>query len=193
MKILIIDNYDSFTYNLMQLVQMSGAETVVALNDEINLEDISKLDIDGIILSPGPGTPVNSDDVGICSEVIKSLAGRIPILGVCLGHQLIGHLYGGKIAKIEPKHGQQSRIQKSFDNQLLKNIPNSFQAMRYHSLVVKKEKFPRELEITATTEDGTIMAIQHFNYQVYGVQFHPESIGTREGQKIIQNFLEVCG
>jgi anthranilate synthase component 2 len=192
MKILIIDNYDSFTYNLMQYVQMSGAKTVVELNDKINLEEIFKLNIDGIILSPGPGTPLNPKDVGVCTDIIKNLAGRIPILGVCLGHQLIGHLYGGKIAKIEPRHGQKSLIKKKINSKILQNINGNFEAMRYHSLVIEKENFPSELNITATTKDGIIMAIEHFNYQVYGVQFHPESIGTFEGKKIIENFLEVC-
>jgi len=190
MNILIIDNYDSFTYNLVQYVQEQGAEVVVAKNDEITLEDIKAMDIAGIILSPGPGTPLNQDDVGICTDIIKKAS--LPILGVCLGHQLIGHLHGGSIAYTEPKHGEKSTIHKMGSSKLFKNIPDTFDGMRYHSLIVERENIPTEFTITAETEDGMIMAFEHNTKPLYGMQFHPESIGTPCGKEIIGNFLKIC-
>ncbi len=190
MNILIIDNYDSFTYNLVQFVREFGAEVIVKLNDEVTLEDIEKMDIEGIILSPGPGTPLNADDVGICTDIIKNVS--LPILGVCLGHQLIGHLHGGTVTHIEPQHGQPSAIHQIGSSPLFANLPNPFDAMRYHSLVIGKENFPEELTITAETEEGIIMAVEHTSKPLYGVQFHPESIGTPHGKEIIANFLQIC-
>ncbi len=186
----MIDNYDSFTYNLMQYVRELDVEVIVELNNKITLDEIQTMHPDGIILSPGPGTPLTPEDVGICTDIIKKLS--IPTLGVCLGHQLMGHLHGGTIIRTEPKHGQPSPIHQRGLSPLFKDLPNPFEAMRYHSLIVDKDNFPEALTITAETEDGIIMAFEHKEKPLYGVQFHPESIGTPHGKTIISNFLNLC-
>lgn len=185
--LLIIDNYDSFTYNLYQAIATETENVKVACNDQITLEEIEKLHPKGIVISPGPGRP---ESAGICIEVVQKLGLKIPILGVCLGHQAIGCAFGAKITQSQDiVHGKQSLI---FHNRerLFKGMPLPFKAGRYHSLRV--EKLPIELVIDAETPDGLIMAIHHKEYPVFGVQFHPESILTPEGKTIIQNFLEIC-
>lgn len=189
--ILIIDNYDSFTYNLYQYIGEIYKDIKVIRNDEITVEDISKMNLDGIILSPGPGVP---EKAGICVDVIKEFAGKIPILGICLGHQAIGYAYGGKIIRAEVvKHGKTSKVEHQGDK-LFKSINNVFNVMRYHSLVVDQNTFPEELLVTSKSlDDGVIMSMKHKQYEVYGVQFHPESIFTEQGKDIIKNFLEgIC-
>ncbi|MGE5628045.1 MAG: anthranilate synthase component II [Solirubrobacterales bacterium] len=189
--ILLIDNYDSFTYNLYQYIGETYGDIIVVRNDEISIGEIIKLNPKGIILSPGPGIP---EDAGICVDLIKEIKGRIPILGICLGHQAIGHAYGGKVIRAEVvKHGKTSRI-KHKEDALFKDIEAEIAVMRYHSLVVDSNTLPKELEITAKSlDDDAIMAFRHRDYKVYGVQFHPESIFTEKGKSIINNFLlEVC-
>ncbi len=186
--ILIIDNYDSFTYNIVQYLGELDADLKVFRNDKISIEGIKKIHPKKIVISPGPGRP---DDAGISKEVIRNFAGKVPILGVCLGHQCIGEVYGGKIILAKNlMHGKTSRI---FHNRkrIFKNIPNPFEATRYHSLLVARTAFPDCLEITAWTKDKEIMGLRHKDYQVYGVQFHPESILTKEGKAILKNFLTI--
>jgi anthranilate synthase component 2 len=187
--ILIIDNYDSFTYNLYQYVGEIYEDILVKRNDEITLEEIDKLKPEGIILSPGPGVPQNA---GICVEVIKTFQGKVPILGICLGHQAIGYAYGGNVVRAKNiMHGKTSNI-KHDGTGLFKGVKNPLEVMRYHSLVVDKEAFPKELVITAESlDDGVVMALKHMDYEVYGLQFHPESIKTEDGKIMIKNFLEV--
>lgn len=186
--ILIIDNYDSFTQNLVQYVGELGFEMQISRNDEISLQDIENLNPSHIILSPGPGNPSNAG--GILLNLIRYYANKIPILGVCLGHQGIGYVYGGKIIQLtKPVHGKTSKI---FHNakDIFENLPSPFFATRYHSLIVDHNKLPQDLEITAWTEDGKIMACRHKRYSLLrGIQFHPESLWTYEGRKIIKNFL----
>ena len=194
MKILIIDNFDSFVYNLVQYVGEQKVTPIVFRNNEVTIEEIKKLNPDGIIISPGPGTPSNPSDMGNNLEIIKYFYEKIPILGVCLGHQAIIYAFGGKI--IEAKfimHGKTSEIENN-KNDILKNVMNPLTTMRYHSLVADKKTFPqKELITTAKTiNDDEIFAFKHRKYPVFGVQFHPESVGTYEGKKIIQNFLEIC-
>lgn len=189
--ILIIDNYDSFTYNLYQYIGEIYENIKVVRNDEITVSDINEMNPEGIILSPGPGVPENA---GICVEVIKELAGKVPILGICLGHQAIGYAYGGKIIRAKVvKHGKTSKVEHQGDR-LFKSIDSVFNVMRYHSLVVDKNTFPEELMVTSKSlDDDVIMSMKHKNYEVYGVQFHPESIFTEQGKSIIKNFLEgIC-
>lgn len=185
--ILIIDNYDSFTHNLVQYTGELGYPIVVVKNDKIRVKDIEKTNPTHIIISPGPGKPKDS---GICLEVIKKYSNQIPILGICLGHQAIGEVYGGLIKKLKkPIHGKVDSI---FHNQedLFKNLNKKFEATRYHSLIVDKETLPKELEITAWTEDNIIMGFKHKRHKkLRGIQFHPESLWTTEGKKIIENFL----
>lgn len=188
--ILILDNYDSFTYNLYQLVGKLENDIVVKRNDKISVDEIKQLQPDNIIISPGPGNPTNKKDFGVCGEVIKEFSGKIPILGVCLGHQGIFAAFGGKIKRAEPIHGKLSKITHSKDG-LFKNVKNSLLATRYHSLICDEETLPDCIEIIAKTEDGTIMAIKHADSPIFGLQFHPESIGTASGVKIIKNFLEI--
>ena len=188
MKVLVIDNYDSFTYNLVQIIGMNNCKLIVKRNDEINLDDIKEINPDKILISPGPGKP---EDSKISLEIIKHLGKEIPILGVCLGHQAIGISYNGNVIKAKQlMHGKISRIRHS-GKSIFNNIPQNFVATRYHSLVIEKETLPSELEITATSEDGTIMGVKHKNYPVEGIQFHPESILTAEGNNIIKNWLEL--
>lgn len=187
MKVLVIDNYDSFTYNLVQLLGKFNCELIVKRNDEINLDEIRKLNPDKILISPGPGKP---EDAGISLSVIEDFGERTPILGVCLGHQAIGVCYGAEVVKSPIlMHGKVSKI--SHDgNRIFKDIPQEFIATRYHSLVVKKESITQELQITATSDDGLIMGIKHKFFPVEGIQFHPESILTIEGVRIIKNWLD---
>lgn len=195
MPIIIIDNYDSFTYNLFQMVQALTTEEVkVFRNDAITFEELLALKPSRIILSPGPGHPGNPKDFQICRDIILSKELTCPILGVCLGHQGIVHHLGGTIAEApEIVHGKTSSITQTNASPLLSGLSNPFQAMRYHSLVAKEENFPAELVITAKEyKNGLIMALQHKTRPLYGVQFHPESIGTPEGSQLLQNFLEKC-
>ena len=186
--ILLIDNYDSFTYNLYHYLIEAGEKTVlVKRNDEITIDEIKKLNPAAIVLSPGPCTP---NDAGICLEVIEKLKETYPILGVCLGHQAIGQAFGGKIIKTHPMHGKISEITHQGKN-LFKDLPSPFKATRYHSLIIEKETCPQDLEITAQTHDGIIMAVAHKKYKIFGVQFHPESIASEHGHKIIENFLKL--
>ncbi len=196
MKTLIIDNYDSFTYNLYQYLGELGGEPVVYRNDEITLEEIEKLDPSHIVISPGPGHPSKEKDFGICKEVILQV--EKPVLGVCLGHQGIALLYGGNVVKApEIMHGKVSEVGRLGDAHLpypniLAGLPEEFGAMRYHSLMAEKESFPSDLIVTAeTVEDQLIMALQHHEKPLYGIQFHPESIGTDVGKTILKNFLNV--
>jgi len=191
-KTIIIDNYDSFTYILKQYVGELGGNPEVYLNDKISVRQIEKIKPTHIIISPGPGTVENPKDVGIMFDVIKSFYKKIPILGVCLGHQAICKLFSGKIIRA-PKimHGKRSKIY-HLDRGIFKGIKNPFEAMRYHSLIVATPFFMNpEIDVTAHTEDFLIMAVQHIKYPLFGVQFHPESLGTPEGKKIIRNFLNV--
>lgn len=188
--ILIIDNYDSFTYNLYQLVGELEKDILVKRNDEITIEEIKQIQPDKIIISPGPGNPLEKRDFGICMDVINEFKGKIPILGVCLGHQGIFAAFGGKITRSNPIHGKLSQIKHS-DNGIFKGVETSLIATRYHSLVCDEKSIPECIEITAKTDDGIIMGIKHVSSPIFGLQFHPESIGTVEGIKIIKNFLEI--
>ena len=186
--ILLIDNYDSFTYNLFQYLSELGAELEVVRNNKISLEEIEEMSPKAIIISPGPSTP---DKAGISNEVIRHFNGRLPILGVCLGHQCIGYTYGGTVTPAEEiMHGKSSLIYHDGKG-VLTGLPNPLEAIRYHSLAIQREGFPDCLEITAWTEKGIIMGVRHKEYTVEGVQFHPESIMTREGKDLLANFLEI--
>lgn len=191
MQTLIIDNYDSFTYNLYQYVGELKGNPVVYLNDKIGLSKINQLRPSHIIISPGPGSVENPKDFGVCEEVIKKYSSKIPILGVCLGHQGIIKNFGGKIEQSKNIfHGKKSFIEHKGIG-ILKGIENPFEAMRYHSLIGSREHFPAELEITAWIQnENTIMALQHKTLPIFGIQFHPESIGTAAGKNILKNFLE---
>ena len=186
--ILIIDNYDSFTYNLYQYVGDVYKDVKVTRNDEFTIKELKKLPLKGIIISPGPGRPENA---GLCIEVIKAFEGIIPILGICLGHQAIGHAYGGNVISA-PKimHGKTSIIKHNKED-LFKDLKDNLKIMRYHSLIVEKNTLPEALSITAETKDGLIMGLKHKKFQVYGLQFHPESIFTDGGKSIIKNFVVV--
>ncbi|MBU3182233.1 anthranilate synthase component II [Clostridium psychrophilum] len=186
--ILIIDNYDSFTYNLYQYVGELYKDVKVLRNDKFTIEGLKKLPLEGIIISPGPGRPENA---GLSVEVIKAFEGAIPIMGICLGHQTIGYAYGGKIIKApEIMHGKTSIINHN-EKGLFSGLKDNLKIMRYHSLIVEKFSLPKSLEITAQTKDGLIMAIKHKDFQIYGLQFHPESIFSEGGKEIIKNFVEV--
>jgi anthranilate synthase component II len=185
--LLMIDNYDSFTYNLVQYFAELGAEVEVHRNDEITVEEIESKHPQQIVISPGPCTP---NEAGISVATIKQFAGRIPILGVCLGHQSIGQAFGGKIVHAKQlMHGKTSLIH-HLNNSVFTGLPNPFLATRYHSLVIEKESLPDCLEITAWTDDGEIMGVRHKTLAVHGVQFHPESILTEHGHEMLKNFLE---
>jgi anthranilate synthase/aminodeoxychorismate synthase-like glutamine amidotransferase len=184
--LLLIDNYDSFTYNLFQYLSELGAEVVVVRNNKITLEEIAKLKPAHIIISPGPSTPQNA---GISNDVIRRFGARVPILGVCLGHQCIGYSYGATVSRAkEIMHGKSSLVYHHGAG-VFNGIPSPFSAIRYHSLAVLREGFPDCLEITAWTEDSTIMGVRHRQYPVQGVQFHPESFMTEVGKDILRNFL----
>ncbi|HEX21150.1 MAG TPA: aminodeoxychorismate/anthranilate synthase component II [Actinobacteria bacterium] len=186
--ILVIDNYDSFTYNLVQYLGELGADQKVYRNNEITLSEISELKPDKLLISPGPCTPAKA---GISVEAIKKFAGRIPLLGVCLGHQAIAEAFGGRIIRGEyPVHGKTSMIYHD-GKTIFKGLSNPFIATRYHSLIAERASLPEVFEISAETKDGIIMGIRHKKFMVEGVQFHPESILTAEGKKILKNFLEM--
>src|SRR5205085_4517744 len=189
MKLLVIDNYDSFTYNLAQLFgEMADVDLVVKRNDEIPLAEIKNLNPHRICISPGPGRPENA---GISSELIRELGSSTPVLGVCLGHQCIAQVFGGEIVRAEKlMHGKTSQIHHQHRG-VFKGLAEPLEATRYHSLIVKRESLPDSLEITAETDDGEIMGLQHRQFPIHGVQFHPESILTTEGRKLLANFLRV--
>ena len=185
--ILVIDNYDSFTYNIVQYLGELGADIEVVRNDEVTIADILKKKPDHILISPGPCSP---KEAGVSVKVIQELAGKIPILGVCLGHQSIGYAFGGEIIRAKNlMHGKTSQI--THDGKgVFKGLPNPFKATRYHSLVINKEKLPKDLIVTAQSEDGEIMGVRHKTLPVEGVQFHPESILTESGKALLKNFIE---
>ena len=184
----MIDNYDSFTYNLVQYFMELGEEIKVFRNDKITIDEIEKLKPAKIVISPGPGEPKNA---GISCEIIKSFKGKLPILGVCLGHQSIGYVFGGKIIKAKQiMHGKTSKIHHD-GKTIFKGLPNPFIATRYHSLVVERETLPEVLQISAWTDDNEIMGLRHREFVVEGVQFHPESILTSSGKDLLKNFLSL--
>ena len=186
MKVLLIDNYDSFTYNLFHYISKYNCEVDVVRNDKIKSKDIIKNRYQKIVISPGPGNP---SQAGNCLKIVKDLHKNFSILGVCLGHQIIGQVFGGKIIKAKNlMHGKTSRI-KHNKKGLFKNIKNNFDATRYHSLVVDRKSLPKDLIITAETKNKTIMGLMHKNHNVYGFQFHPESINTKIGIRLIKNFI----
>ena len=186
MKILLIDNYDSFTFNLYHYISSLGVKVDVIRNDQINSKKILRKKYDKIVISPGPGNP---NQAGNCLRIVKDVHKKIPILGVCLGHQVIGQVFGGKIVRAKNlMHGKTSKI-KHNKKGLFKNIQNNFVATRYHSLIVDKKSFPKDLIITAETKNKTIMGLMHKNYNIHGFQFHPESISTKMGMKLIKNFI----
>ena len=190
LKTLIIDNYDSFVYNLVQYIGEQNGNPVIFRNDKITLAEIEKIQPTHIVISPGPGNPTDPHYFGICNQVILEYGKKIPVLGVCLGHQGIYAVFGGNVIKApEIMHGKTSQI-KHTNKGIFQNIKNPLQGMRYHSLIGEKASLPKCLEITAETEDGIIMGIQHKEFPIYGIQFHPESIGTEDGKKIIKNFLK---
>ncbi len=187
MKIILIDNYDSFTFNLFHYLSSLKTKVDVIRNDKITSNEILKKKYNKIVISPGPGNPNQS---GNCLKIVKSLHKKIPILGVCLGHQIIGQVFGSKIVQARKlMHGKTSKII-SKKTGILKNLPRTFEATRYHSLIIDKKSLSKDLEITAETKEGLIMGIKHKKYNVHGVQFHPESIKTKMGLKILKNFIK---
>jgi anthranilate synthase/aminodeoxychorismate synthase-like glutamine amidotransferase len=185
-RVLVIDNYDSFVYNLVQYLGVLGAEPLVHRHDALTLDEIDALDPDGILISPGPGTP---DDAGLSNEVITHFAGRKPVFGVCLGLQCMGQVYGGRVVRApEVMHGKTSWIT-HVGRGVFAGLPHPFEATRYHSLIVERDSIPDELEVTATSADGLVMGLRHREHDVEGVQFHPESILTAGGHDIVRNFL----
>lgn len=189
-KILVLDNYDSFVFNLVQYIGELGAEPIVHRSDALGLSEIDTLAPDGILISPGPGRP---EDAGLSNEVISTFGGKIPIFGVCLGHQCIGQVFGGDVVRApEIMHGKTSSIVHN-GHGVFAGLPSPFEATRYHSLVVAKDSIPEELEITAWTNDGLVMGLRHREMAIEGVQFHPESILTNSGHSIVGNFLAQCG
>jgi anthranilate synthase/aminodeoxychorismate synthase-like glutamine amidotransferase len=186
--ILIIDNYDSFTYNLVQYFGQLECELLVRRNDEISIDEIRALAPEKICLSPGPGRP---EDAGVCNAVIEEFGRSVPLLGVCLGHQCIGQVFGGEVAGApQLMHGKPSLVRHEGSG-IFEGVASPFEAMRYHSLVVRRESLPDCLRITAETDDGELMGIQHREFPIHGVQFHPESVGTPEGLRLIENFLKL--
>ena len=186
-RVLLIDNYDSFTYNMVQELGELGAQPIVYRNDAIDVQGIRELGVQAVIISPGPGRP---EDGGISLAAVEELGGQLPILGVCLGHQCIGAAFGAKVvAAPELMHGKTSAIFHT-DTGVLQGLPNPFEATRYHSLVVERSSLPAELEVTAETADGVVMGLRHRDLAVEGVQFHPESILTPQGPRLLANFLE---
>jgi anthranilate synthase component 2 len=188
--LILIDNYDSFTYNLVHYLGELGAACEVHRNDKISTADVLKKKPKAIVLSPGPCTP---NEAGICLDLIKEAGAKVPLLGVCLGHQAIGQAYGGKVIRApEPMHGKLSTI-RSHDKGVFRGLPREFQITRYHSLIVERKSLPRELEVTAETADGLIMGLSHASHPVHGVQFHPESIASEQGHELLANFLTLAG
>ena len=187
-KIILIDNYDSFTFNLYHYLSSLKVNVDVIRNDKISSKEIQKKKYNKIVISPGPGNPNQS---GNCLKIVKSLYKKVPILGVCLGHQIIGQVFGSKIVQARKlMHGKTSKII-SRRTGILKNLPKTFEATRYHSLIIDKKSLTKDLEITAETKDGLIMGVRHKKYHVHGVQFHPESIKTKLGIKILKNFIRI--
>ena len=187
--LLLIDNYDSFTYNLFHYLGQLGAEVVVKRNDGISAAEALAMKPEAIVLSPGPCTP---NEAGICLELIEKANGSVPILGVCLGHQAIGQVYGGKVVRAPvPMHGKLSRIHHT-GKSVFRGLNNDFVATRYHSLTIAPESMPAVLEVTATADDGVIMGVMHKTHPVHGVQFHPESIASENGHALLQNFLRLA-
>ena len=187
--ILLIDNYDSFTYNLYHYIIGAGSEEIlVKRNDQISIAEIKKLNPSAIVISPGPCSP---SEAGICLGVIEKFKDQLPILGVCLGHQAIGQAFGGRVVKTYPMHGKISEIYHQ-GKSVFKGLPSPFKATRYHSLIIEKESLPNCLEITAETKDGIIMGVKHKEFNIHGVQFHPESIASEHGHQLIGNFLELA-
>lgn len=187
--ILLIDNYDSFSYNLFQLAGTIRPDIKVIRNDVHTVEEIEAMDPEAIIISPGPGRP---EDAGVCTEVIRRFAGKVPILGVCLGHQAICQAFGGTVSYAkELMHGKQSDALIEGESILFRGLQSPVKVARYHSLSAREETLPAELKVTARTADGEVMAVEHQQYPVYGLQFHPESVLTPEGMQIIKNFMEV--
>lgn len=187
--LLLIDNYDSFTYNLVHYLGELGADTEVRRNDALTVDEALALRPDGIVLSPGPCDP---DKAGICMDLIRAAAGRVPVFGVCLGHQAIGQVFGGRIVRAPvPMHGKISPVH-HHGGGVLAGLPDNFEATRYHSLTIAPDSMPDSLEATAWTEDGVIMALRHKTLPIHGVQFHPESIASQYGHKILQNFLAIA-
>jgi anthranilate synthase/aminodeoxychorismate synthase-like glutamine amidotransferase len=185
MWVLVIDNYDSFTYNLVQYLGELGAEVLVRRNDEVSLEEIPELYPDRIVVSPGPCTP---NEAGISLEVVEKA--NVPVLGVCLGHQAIGQAYGGRVVRGEPVHGKTAKILHDGER-VYRGLPQGFEATRYHSLVIEPDSLPECLLVTSQTEDGVIMGVRHKERSVEGVQFHPESVLTEAGRELLKNFLEL--
>ena len=188
MKVLVVDNYDSFTYNLVQYFGELGADIVVKRNDEVTVEDVEQSGADRICISPGPGRPENA---GISETIIREFANKLPILGVCLGHQCIAQVFGGEVTRA-PRlmHGKTSLVRHNNDG-VFQNLAQPLEATRYHSLIVHRDGLPQHLEITAETNEGEIMGLRHKKFPVHGVQFHPESILTSEGKKLLANFLRM--
>ena len=187
-KVTLIDNYDSFTYNLVHYLGALGADVTVWRNDKVSVADVLAAKPDAIVLSPGPGTP---DEAGICLDLIRAAAPLVPLFGVCLGHQAIGQVFGGKVVREHPMHGKVSQISHE-GRTVFRGINNDFVATRYHSLVVERASLPDCLEITAQSSDGLVMGLSHKQMPVHGVQFHPESIASEHGHRILQNFLDLA-
>lgn len=190
MKVLVIDNYDSFVYNLVQYLGELGAKPIVFRNNQISIEKVLEMNPDKIVISPGPGTPEESRYFGVCGDILRDISPKIPTLGVCLGHQGIVSVFGGRIVKAKKvMHGKTSLVKHDGEG-IFKNVKNPIEAMRYHSLVVDKSSLPKCLKVTAETlDDGEIMGVRHLTYPIEGVQFHPESILTECGKKILENFI----
>lgn len=189
MTTLVVDNYDSFTWNLVQLVGALGERPVVFRNDAVTLDAVRALAPRRIILSPGPGHPAEARRIGVSAAILRELAPEgVPVLGVCLGHQAIVHVYGGEVVRGAPVHGKTSRVEHDGDA-MFEGIPAEFEAMRYHSLVTPRDRLPACLRVTAWCKDGTVMAVRHVRFPVLGVQFHPESIGTPVGPRLVEGFL----
>lgn len=185
-RVLVVDNYDSFTYNLVQCLRALGAECTVRLSDQLSTASVLASPPDGVLISPGPGSP---ERAGVSVELVRALAGKLPILGVCLGHQAIALALGGRIERAVPVHGKTSRI--LHDGQgLFRGLPSSFDATRYHSLLVAPQGIPDELEVSAQTPEGEVMALRHRRFTLEGLQFHPESILTEHGPQLVQNWLD---
>jgi len=185
--VLVIDNYDSFTYNLVQYLGELGEDVMVRRNDEITLAEIAPLSPMAVVLSPGPGTP---SDAGICKDLLVELGPTLPVLGVCLGHQCLGEAFGGTVRRAsQVMHGKVSRVTHA-EQSVFRGIPSPFAATRYHSLVVDRENLPADLEVTAWTDDGTVMGLRHRQYPLAGVQFHPEAVLTEHGHELLANFLQ---
>jgi anthranilate synthase/aminodeoxychorismate synthase-like glutamine amidotransferase len=189
-RVLVIDNYDSFVYNLVQYLGELGAEPLVHRNDAVTIDDVRRLAPDAVLISPGPGRP---EDAGVSNDLIRTFAATLPILGVCLGHQCIGEVFGGRVVRADRiMHGKTSMVH-HLGVGVLRDMPTPFEATRYHSLVVERASLPDSLEVTAETDDGTIMGLRHREHSVEGVQFHPESILTRSGHQLLATWLQAAG